>query len=78
MRSSRIIPIRIGTRRLPRRLEVCAMGLAVGVRVGVGVGVGVEVGTGVGVGVETGVAVGGGLARMVKGALATGAPLLGT
>ena len=45
---------------------------------GLGVGVGSDVGSGVGVGVETGVAVAGGAPRMVNGALATGAPLLGT
>jgi hypothetical protein len=36
------------------------------------------VGVGVATGVGTGVAAGGGAARMVKGELATGAPLLGT
>jgi hypothetical protein len=78
MSSSRIMAIRIGISRPPRRPELCAAGLAVGVRVGAGVGVGVGVGTGVGVGVATGVGVAGGAARIVNGALATGALLLGT
>jgi hypothetical protein len=76
MTSRAIIAIKPGTSRLLRKLfEFCAAGVAVGVgvgaRVGVGVGVGVAVGTGVGVGVA------GGAARIVNGALATGAPLLG-